>query len=509
MSKTQTDSSDGTRLAAGALTMRGVIFCCLAGAAPLAAVLFNVPYAVGWGGIGRRLGVPARDDLSHDLLGRLHRDGERVTAAGGFYSFISHGFGRVVGLGAAFTITAAYIVFAAAQVGVFTFFLSVFTEGWFGFTFPVLPVYIAVIAAVFALAFFKVQITAKVLGVAMIAEVICILIFGFAVLFQGGGPEGLGVSEVFDVTALKDNPAALAAAPLTDGFVTAAIGVALFGAFWSWVGFEMAPNYAEESREPKKSMGPRPTARYRPRRLLHLAAWMITAAWGPSNIGIAQAGAFNGEYGNIIYPVADEFVGTWLSRLIELLAVTGDFACFCAFFNTSARYLFSMGREGILPRALGTTHPKHHSPVVASVVVTVIVALWAGGFYLYDSTLSGALFKLGTFGPVAFVFGILGIQALCSFAIIWYFWTKARDGWSWWKTGLAPLIGGLVQIPVMYIVNHESGTLGGSAPILTYMVWIIAAIFALGCAVALYFRATSPAKYASIWALRPRGVAGV
>ena len=31
-----------------------------------------------------------------------------------------------------------------------------------------------------------------------------------------------------------------------------AAGVGLFLAFWSWVGFEAIPNYAEESKNPKK-----------------------------------------------------------------------------------------------------------------------------------------------------------------------------------------------------------------------------------------------------------------
>ena len=34
------------------------------------------------------------------------------------------------------------------------------------------------------------------------------------------------------------------------------MGAGFFGAFWSWIGFEMAPNYAEESRDPKKIMVP-------------------------------------------------------------------------------------------------------------------------------------------------------------------------------------------------------------------------------------------------------------
>ena len=41
---------------------------------------------------------------------------------------------------------------------------------------------------------------------------------------------------------------------LTDPGVGLAAGVGLFLAFWSWVGFEAVPNYAEESRDPKRDM---------------------------------------------------------------------------------------------------------------------------------------------------------------------------------------------------------------------------------------------------------------
>jgi amino acid transporter len=490
---------ESTKLASNALTMQGVIFCCLAGSAPLAAVIFNVPYAVGWGGsAGASAFLLATICLTIFTVGYVEM-AKRVTSAGGFYSFISHGFGQAVGLGAAFTITAAYIVFAAAQVGVFTFFLSVLTEDLWGDTLPVLPVMLGVLALVFTLAFFDVKLTSRVLGVAMITEVLCIVILIVAVFVQGGGPEGFAFGETLNPFNLQDNEAANLAGPLTGGFVTAAIGVAFFGAFWSWVGFEMAPNYAEETKNPKKAMAPAMFTMVIGLGVFYtLAAWAITSGTGPSQIGLAQAAAFNGEIPNIIYPVSDEFVGGWLSFLIKLLAVTGDFACFAAFFNTSARYVFSMGREGILPRALSRTHPVHKSPYIASIAVAIIILVWSMAFYAYDSTLLGQLFKLGTFGPVVFVFGILGIQALCSFAIIAYFWRKDREGWHWWKTGLAPLIGGVVQIPVMYIVNHESGTLGGSAPILTYMVYIVAGIFLAGVAVALYFKSSQPEKYAAI-----------
>ncbi len=55
-------------------------------------------------------------------------------------------------------------------------------------------------------------------------------------------------SAINPVNAFKSFPAS---GKLTAG----AIGVGLFFAFWSWVGFEMAPNYGEESRNPKKNVG--------------------------------------------------------------------------------------------------------------------------------------------------------------------------------------------------------------------------------------------------------------
>ena len=56
------------------------------------------------------------------------------------------------------------------------------------------------------------------------------------------------------VTAAPLNPVNAFKSFPADGKLIAAgaIGIGLFFAFWSWVGFEMAPNYGEESRDPKR-----------------------------------------------------------------------------------------------------------------------------------------------------------------------------------------------------------------------------------------------------------------
>ena len=64
---------------------------------------------------------------------------------------------------------------------------------------------------------------------------------------------------------------------------------------------------------------------------------------------------------------------------------------------------------------------------------------------------------------------------------------------------VAPLLGGLGQLPIMYLVNHNSAFLGGGTPpLLKYLVEIIAAIFVVGMLVAVYYRQTNPERYAQL-----------
>ena len=91
-----------------------------------------------------------------------------------------------------------------------------------------------------------------------------------------------------------------------------------------------------------------------------------------------------------------------------------------SFYNTSARYLFALGREGVLPGALARTSSRH-SPAVASMTVTVLVGMYCLAFVIYDPSTEGALLKLGTWSPLLGMLGILAVQGLVSVAIIRYF----------------------------------------------------------------------------------------
>src|ERR1044072_2125563 len=95
-------------LARNALGLPQVLFCIVTGAAPIAAMLFNCPWAIyGAGWTAPSLVLWATTGFTIFSVGSIAM-ARQVTAAGGFYSFVSHGFGQTVGMGVALLIAACY-----------------------------------------------------------------------------------------------------------------------------------------------------------------------------------------------------------------------------------------------------------------------------------------------------------------------------------------------------------------------------------------------------------------
>ena len=88
----------------------GVMFMAVATAAPITAMVGNVPIAVGFGNGSH---APAGYLVATIVLG-LFAIGyatmaKHITSTGAFYGYISHGLGRVMGMASGLIITMAYI----------------------------------------------------------------------------------------------------------------------------------------------------------------------------------------------------------------------------------------------------------------------------------------------------------------------------------------------------------------------------------------------------------------
>jgi amino acid transporter len=475
------------KLRKNAIGIWGVLFLTVTGAAPISAMLFNTPISVGFGnGVGTPAGFFfAAIVLTIFSVGYVAM-ARKKTTAGGFYSFISHGLGREIGMGTGFGAVLAYSVFEASLCGGFAYFLNLkLAQYGTNIAWPWLA--LGMVALICILAYFDVRLSTAVLGVALISEVAILILFDIVMFVHGGLP----LAAINPVNAFKGFPAA-------HGLAAGAAGIGIFFAFWSWVGFESAPNYAEESKNPKKIV---PRATYIS--VIGLGVFYTLTSWAPfagyPTVAAATKQAQNNSAEFYLAP-ANAIAGHWVGSVMSFLIITGSFACGMAFHNTTSRYFYSLGREGLLPKALGSTHPRYKSPYIASITQSVIAAIIILGFAVFVGTgdpLHIAYLQVYGLMAVMGVIIILSVQALVSLSILIYFAKEHPEDVHWWKTRLAPGISFIAQVIVIYLLFKNILFLGSGYH---YAVWlgpIDLVVVLIGVGGAFYLKHRRPEKYES------------
>jgi amino acid transporter len=496
--------SDVHKLRGGAVGLAGVLFLTVTGSAPISAMLFNTPIAVGYGqGIGAPAGfiiaavVLLVFGVSYVAMAR------KVTTAGGFYSFVSHGLGRELGMASGFAMVVAYSVFEVSLLGGFAYFAQIKAAsygvhiGWVWFA-------LAAAALIAVLCWFDVKVSARILGVGLLCEVVSLVVFDVFLFAKGH----VSAAAINPLNGLKSLPAGhFGGTTIAAG----AAGIGIFFAFWSWVGWEMAPNYGEESTNPKRNV---PRALYIS--VIGLGIFYTLTSWagisGYKSINAAASVAQNNS-ANFYFIPALHYAGSFLKGCLSWFIITGSFACAMSFHNTTGRYMYALGREGVLPKALGRTHPKHLSPNIASTVQSVIAVILVILFALFAAVDS----KLGAGDSVAYlqvyglmavmgVVSILAIQALVSVAIFVYFRTHHKADHHWWTTTTAPILAAISQVVVLYLAIHNLSFLGSGYSYAKWLCWGDLVIFLVGLGFAFYLKSNNRAKYETIGRMINQGM---
>jgi amino acid transporter len=269
-------------------------------------------------------------------------------------------------------VTFSYTVFEASLVGIFAYFGNQVFASQLGLNIP-WPVFAFLCILINAvLAYFDINLAAKVLAVFLITEISILAVMAVAVLVHGGGPDGLMPRSLNPAATFQPN-----------GLAVAAPGLALFIAFWSWTGFESTVMYGKESRNPRKIIIPIATliAVTGVGLFYIFVSWMSVAGNGAAG-SIARAQSTS-PLDMFFYPT-EVFAGHWAVLVFQWLMMTGSFACALAFHNCASRYMYALGREGLLPWPLGHTHPEHGSPYIASFVQAGIATIWIVGFWTFN-----------------------------------------------------------------------------------------------------------------------------
>ncbi|MGW3506515.1 APC family permease [Streptomyces sp. NPDC000994] len=461
--RTVRDTSTAATLKPNALGVLGILFFVLSAQAPLTGIAGAAPISVA---IGNGAGTPAAYVLAGAMILLFSVGfvamGRHVVDAGAFYTYIGTGLGRTAGAGSAGLALFSYCVIQAAMYGLYGSIVSGLVAHHTGLDLPWWVWALATMAVVKVLGAAGIEMGARVLAVFVTAEFSILLVFGLVTLFKGGGPEGLGMTDSFSPSA------ALQGAP----------GVAVMFAVASMFGFEATAIYGEEARNPSRTV---PRATYLSVLVVTgffaLTSWMLISAYGASKASAAagEALASGDSTGFVFAPIAAEF-GGWVNQVLPILLATSLFAGILTFHNSANRYLFSLGRDGLLPPGLYRLNSRH-APAAAGWVQTVVAVALVVPFALTGKDPVLTLFSW--FSGVA-VLAMMLLYLLTSVSVVVFFRRERLDR-RVWNTLVAPVLGVLGLAGAIWLILANFTTLiGGSTGTAVCLTLLVPVVLALG-----------------------------
>lgn len=180
-----------------------------------------------------------------------------------------------------------------------------------------------------------------------------------------------------------------------------AIAAGVLPALALFIGFEAAVALGVEARRPFHTI---------PRAVRRTAALTGTlglfAAYTQVAMFAASPGGLAANPNPIPTAAASEQL-PWLSLLLDAGLATSFFACALAATTALVRLLFTAGREGVLPAALGTAHRRHRTPHVAVAVAVPVVSVVPAVLVGWGIPPSGALSGLLTTAALGYLLAYL------------------------------------------------------------------------------------------------------
>lgn len=478
---TESHAPQAPTLGKRTLGVPALVFMIIAASAPLTVVAGGVTSNYAVTGV---LGIP----LSFVVLGIVllifavgyTAMSQHVRNAGAFYAYVARGLGKPAGIGAAWVALISYNAMQIGIYGLFGFALASFLAGTFALSVPWWACALVGWAIVGILGVNKVDLSAKVLGIVVACEFLVVI--------------------VYDVLALKVAPEGLGAQSMEPGnLFTAGIGAALSFSIAAFMGFESGAIYGEEVKDPKNT----------PRRATLIAVGIIAVFYAVSSWAMAVGEGHSAVVGksaelgpDLVFAFLSEHSPAWFVDLGNVLFITSLLAALIAFHNVVARYLFSLGREGVLPRGLARTNARTHAPMAGSLAQSVLALVVLVVFAVIgaEQDVMFPVVTLFTWLTNTGAFGLVMLMALTSFAVIGYFRSEPH-GLGPWPAQVAPLIAG-VTLTLLFgaiVLNfdvliglEEASVLGWLLPALVVVPGILGVLWAF------HLRRSHPAIYAKV-----------
>jgi amino acid transporter len=463
-------------LAKNRLGVPSVVFFGVAGAAPLTVIIgaISAIYAIMGNTAVPIVYLVVAGILSLFTVGFVAMS-RHIVNSGAFYSYISHGLGRVIGVGAAFVALPAY---SLMQIGLFGLFGSAASGilAEFGLRASWYACALVAWALVAVLGLLWVDLSGKVLAVLLVAEISLVIIYDLVMVAHPAGGH---------VTFSTLNPVSL---------FTPEVGSMLVLAIAGFVGFEATVVLSEEAKDPKRTIA-RAThwAVLLAGLMCGLSAWAMAVNAGAGKIvGVAQA-----HRTDLVFFLVGPYVPVAIVDIGYVLFMTSVFAALLAFHAAVARYQFALGREGVLPSAWGRTHPRTGAPLMGSLTQSILAIAVLSAYALAGAEPLVYVFAwLTTIGGL----GVLILMWAASAAVVAFF-IRNPNRESVWRAQIAPCLAFLLLTIVLAATVIGFGELlqvSGDSPFQWLVPVAYLAVAGTGFAWALMMRAARPEAYAVI-----------
>ncbi|MFM1651378.1 APC family permease [Brevibacillus sp. B_LB10_24] len=211
---------------------------------------------------------------------------------------------------------------------------------------------------------------------------------------------------------------------------------------FSFLGFDSVTTFAEEVKNPEK--------------MLPRAVLIVTMVGGFIFILVSYLSQINyPDYASFPDPDSAAFVviqyigGDFLATFALVMITTGTFGSAMVSNASVARLLYSMGRDGVLPRKMFSyLHPIWKTPIFNLLLVSLIGLL---ALFMTLGT-AASLINFGAF----LAFSCVNISVILHFFVH----KKERAGWSLFRNLLFPIIGTVMDLYLLISLDSYSIMLG-------------------------------------------------
>lgn len=443
-----------TGLKTGVLTQAEVLMQSVTTISPAIAALFFTPAVVGFAGLASPLAYPIAFVITLILGIVLVQFTKKMSAAGGYYTFISRSLHPRIG----WIVAWLFVLYAPTVGGIVSLYMGNIVQQelqtnwninwpWFSTVFMII-----VVVGVGLLQYRGVALSGQILLIMGLIEIgLVVLLALWSIANPGSGGVNLASYNPGNISSVS-------------GFA-----LAIVFSIQAFTGWDGAAPLAEETANPTRNISRAVIGSIILLGIfLIFVTWAIIIGWGTNKIGSLAGSA---ELPAIV--VAKRVWGpVWWLILLALLNSTFAVALACS--NMGSRMWFAMARSGSLPTTLAKVHPVYRTPVntiilqTAVNLVTGLVLLWwlgAVNGYFYES--------------LVLAIAVIFVYAMGNIGVFFLYWRQYRSEFNVLYHAIFPAISLIALAWLTYELFNPFPAAPISYAIPTVGVWLLIGIVIL------------------------------